>query len=307
MSREVAEFCADPEPRCLELRSELSAGAYTPGAYHTFLLLDPKPRLISAAPFRDRVVHHSLSAVIEPQLERHAIHDSYACRVNRGLHRAVERAERFTRRYSAYLKLDVHHYFETIHHETLKAQLRARFKDDRLLALCDQIIDHGAPGSSVGRGLPIGNLTSQHFANFYLSYLDRFIKQTLRVKGYLRYMDDLLLFADDFETLRGWRAEVQSFVSSELQLSLKPRAERLDWVRSGVPFLGLRIAPHATRFDQGRKRRLRARLHHLNQLHAHEIDEPTIASASSLYAWARLADSEGLIRSWIERWGLQDS
>ena len=151
LTNEAASFCADLELHCLELRRTLLCGEYRPGDYHTFMLLKPKPRLISAAPFIDRVVHHSLCAALEPHLERHAIFDSYACRQGRGLHRAIARAERFSRRFKVYLKLDIHHYFETIHHDTIKTLLRGRFKDERLLKLCELIIDRGAPRLTKGQ------------------------------------------------------------------------------------------------------------------------------------------------------------
>ena len=124
LTAEAARFVADLEASCLSLQRELLSGSYLPGAYRTFMIHEPKPRLISASPFKDRVVHHSLCAVLEPHFERLAIYDSYACRRGKGLHRAVDRAQRFTRRFSAYLKFDVQHYFETINHEILKGVLR---------------------------------------------------------------------------------------------------------------------------------------------------------------------------------------
>jgi RNA-directed DNA polymerase len=304
LTLDAARFVSDLEVRCLSLRHTLLNGDYQPGAYRTFMIHKPKPRLISASPFVDRVVHHSLCAVLEPHFERFAVYDSYACRRGKGLHLAMDRAQRMTRRFSVYLKLDIKHYFETVSHEILKALLRRRFKDPHVLSLCDRIIDHGAPGSPAGLGLPIGNLTSQHFANVYLSALDRFIKQDLRVKGYLRYMDDFILFADDFATLRGWRDDVRDFALKSLKLTLKDRAERLDWVSSGVPFLGVRIFRSERRFDRGRKRRLRARLHHLSRLESDEVNEAVVARHASLRSWARVADSDGLLSSWQRRWGL---
>jgi RNA-directed DNA polymerase len=303
-SAEAAEFYVNLEPACLNLRRALLHSNYRPGPYRTFMLFEPKPRLISAAPFVDRVVHHSLCAALEPHFERFAIYDSYACRKGKGLHRAIQRAQHLSRRFAVYLKLDIHHYFERAHHDVLKHMLKQRFKEFRLLELCTLIIDRGAPGSVQGRGLPIGNLSSQHFANFYLSHLDRMIKQNLGVKGYLRYMDDMLLFADDFQTLRAWKVEIDRYLKDSLQLSLKARAERLDWVSSGVPFLGVRITPHHIRFDQGRKRRLLKRLTHLNRLEDYEVDNRVIAQAASLYSWAHLADSDALLDSWHQRWHL---
>lgn len=299
-------FYVERERECLKLREVLINQSYEPGIYRTFMLFEPKPRLISAAPFVDRVVHHSLCAALAPTLENYAIFDSYACRKGKGLHKAVARCQHFSRRFTVYLKLDIHHYFESIDHQVLKNQLKHRFKEQRVLGLCEQIIDRGAPGSLAGKGLPIGNLTSQHFANYYLSFLDRFIKQDLRCKGYLRYMDDLVLFADDFATLRQFRHEIDDLLTHTLHLKLKERAERLDWVSSGVPFLGLRIYPDRIYFDQGRKRRLLARLRHLNLLDPQDIDDTVLAQAASLYAWADLADSTGLLSSWHRSFRLHD-
>lgn len=304
LTLDAAQFYADRESRCLALRDQLLTETYLPGPYHSFMIHEPKARLISAAPFVDRVVHHSLCAVLEPYLERFAIGDSYACRKDKGLHKAITRAQSFSRRYSCFLKLDIQHYFETISHRVLKKQLSKRFKDERLLRLCAKIIDHGAPGSLKGFGLPIGNLTSQHLANFYLSHLDRYIKQDLNVKGYVRYMDDFILFSHRFSELKQWKKDIESFLETTLELSLKKRSERLDWVRSGVPFLGARIFKGLTRFDQGRKKRLCAKLHHLHSLYDYELTELSMHQYNSLRSWATLTNSEALLNSWYKTWPL---
>ena len=306
LTEEAAAFCADIEPNCLSLRRELINGHYHPGPLRTFLIHQPKPRLISAAPFRDRVIHHALCAALEPQLDKQAIHHSYACRPNKGLHKAIDYAHTLCKTHSTYLKLDIHHYFETIDHTTLKQLLRRRFKDQRLLTLCDTLIDHGAPGSPLGKGLPIGNLTSQHLANFYLSYLDRHIKQDLKISAYLRYMDDMLIFANDLNTLREWRAHIDHHLTHTLKLTLKQSAERLDWTQSGVPFLGLRLTPDRTRFDKSRQRRLRAHLKHLTRLPPHTLTPAHLARAASIYSWAKLARPPSLLQSWHRTWTLND-
>jgi len=252
----AAFFLFHLETEALKLQREILDGSYRPRPYRTFFVSDPKPRTISAADFRDRVAHHALCAVLEPLFERAAIFDSYACRPGKGSHAAVRRARVFARRYGYFLKLDIRKFFENVDHEVLKAGLSRLVKDSRLLQLAGRIIDHGAPGSAVGKGLPIGNLTSQHFANHYLCPLDHFVKQQLRVRGYVRYMDDLLLFSDSKESLRHAQRRIQEFVERDLRLELKGEASMLAPVSEGIPFLGLRLWPWIARLDGSGKRRL---------------------------------------------------
>ncbi len=255
-SQSAASFLFHLETEVLKLQRELIDGGYQPRPYRTFFVSDPKPRTISAADFRDRVAHHALCAALEPLFERAAISDSYACRPGKGSHAAARRARAFSRRYGYFLKLDIRKFFENVDHEVLKAGLRRLVKDARLLQLAGCIIGHGAPGSAAGKGLPIGNLTSQHFANHYLCPLDHFIKQQLKVRGYLRYMDDLLLFSAAKESLRDARRRIQEFVEQELKLELKDEASVLAPVSEGIPFLGLRLWPKLVRLDGPGKRRL---------------------------------------------------
>jgi retron-type reverse transcriptase len=183
------------------LRAELLAGQVRVGNYHYFTIHDPKERTICAAQFRERVLHHALMNVCEPVLERAAVFDSYACRRGKGQLAAVRRAESYARRYGWFLKLDVRKYFDSVDHTVLRRLLRQKFKDAVVLALFDQVLAsyQTAPGS----GLPIGNLTSQHFANFYLAPLDRFIKEHLRRGAYVRYMDDFVVWGESGTDLRG--------------------------------------------------------------------------------------------------------
>ena len=200
-SPEVARFLLELEPEVLALERELRAGSYRPRPYRTFSIREPKVRTISAAAFRDRVVHHALCAEIEPALESGALPHSFACRRGKGMRAALRHVRALARRHAYALKLDVRHFFETLSHDVLRRLLRRRIADVSVLALADRFIDAGAPGSERGRGLPIGNLTSQHFANFYLGPVDRLVKRELRPGGYCRYMDDMLLFGRHKEPL----------------------------------------------------------------------------------------------------------
>ena len=146
------------------LQQELAQCIWVPGEYNTFTIHEPKKRIISAAPFPDRVAHHAIINITEPVFERFSIYDSYACRRGKGLHAAISRAHSFQKNNAWFLKLDIQKYFDSIDHATLKALLVRQFKDQRLMSVFGRIID--SAHAETGKGLPIGNLTSQHFANF---------------------------------------------------------------------------------------------------------------------------------------------
>ena len=298
-SLSAASFLFNMEGEILRLQREMSDGSYRPLSYRTFYISDPKPRTISAADFRDRVAHHALCAVLEPLFERAAIFDSYACRPGKGSHRAVRRAQEFSRRFGRFLKLDIRKFFETVDHDVLKAGLRRLVKDRRLLELAGRIIAHGAPGSPSGKGLPIGNLTSQHFANHYLTPLDHFIKETLRAPGYVRYMDDFLLFSDSKSFLRDAHERIRDFVERDLKLGLKFEATVHAPVSEGIPFLGMRLWPRAIRLDTSGKRRLiRALRSGAEDLATGRLVEVDLAaSLRSRLGHAEHADTLGLRRS----------
>jgi len=255
----VAAFEFDLEANLLQLQKELWLQTYRPGPYYNFRIYDPKPRLISAAPFRDRVVHHALVRVIEPIFERSFIADSYANRVGKGTHRALDRCQEFARRYRYVLQCDVRQFFPSIDHAVLGGILTRKIGDQDVMWLVDRILESGVgvlseeyeiayfPGDDLfaaarPRGLPIGNLTSQFWANCYLNPLDHFVKRELRCKGYLRYVDDFLLFSNDKRQLWAWKREVVMFLA-RLRLTLHERESTVYPVTNGIPFLGFRVYP----------------------------------------------------------------
>jgi RNA-directed DNA polymerase len=251
---DVRAFGADLGANLAALRAELLSGAVRVGNYHYFTVYDKKIRTICAAPFRERVLHHALMRVCDPVFERHQIFDSYASRRGKGTFAALNRARAFTRRYGWYLKLDVRKYFDGIEHGILKAQLRRLFKDARMLHVLDTIVDSYA--ATPGRGVPIGNLTSQYFANHYLSTVDRFAKETLRVPAYIRYMDDMILWSNEkTELIEAGRRFVE-FTEDTLSLSLKPFC--FNHSDRGLPCLGFVVFPHQVRLDSQSRNRFRA-------------------------------------------------
>ena len=271
----AAAFVANQEKDVLRLERELQSGRYRPGRYRTMEIFDPKHRVVSAAPFRDRVVHHAFCAVCEPIFERGFIHDSYANRKGKGTHRAVARYERFRDRFSYVLRCDIYRYFPAIDHEILKRDLRRRLACPRTLALAGRIIDASNPQEPVRlyypgdglftpwerhRGLPIGNLTSQFFANVYLDGLDHFCKEVLRARGYLRYVDDFALFHDAPQRLEEWRQRISRYLEGR-RLRLHPDKTLVMPTHEAASFLGFVLLPDGRRrLPEENVRRFRNRL-----------------------------------------------
>jgi retron-type reverse transcriptase len=256
---QVARFEFNAESELLRLQEELLTQTYQPGAYTNFRLDDRKRRLISAAPFRDRVVHHALYNLIEPIFEKKFSYDSYANRVGKGTHRALDRAQQFARRYRYVLQGDIAQCFPSLDHAILRDILARPIADAQTVWLIDQILAGGAhihrdhydmqwfPSDDLfaslrPRGLPIGNLTSQFWANVYLNELDQFVKRELKVAAYVRYVDDFLLFSNDKAQLWEWKARLVTQLQT-LRLVMHPRKSTVHRVTDGMPFLGWQVFP----------------------------------------------------------------
>ncbi len=265
------------EDHLIRLQNELQAQTYQPGAYRHFYIFEPKKRKISAAPFRDRVVHHALVNIIEPIWERRFIHDSYACRVGKGTHKALNRCTEFVRTHRYVLQCDIAKFFPTIDHAILKTLLNNKIADPQMMWLCDQIIDSGVgvldserasrwfAGDNLfsplrPQGLPIGNLTSQFWANVYLNTLDHFVKRELKCRAYVRYADDFLLFSNEKSTLHHWHAELRTFAAEQLRLHIHREKSQVYPTRTGVPFLGFRHFGSHRRLKRDNVVRFRRRL-----------------------------------------------
>lgn len=249
----VLDFEENLDQRLLMLRTQILKGDATLGPYRQFKINDPKPRRITASAFSDKVLHHAIMNVCHAPFERAQIAHSYASRINKGVHRAVSQAFRYHHSDGFYLKLDVKSFFDTVDHQVLKHQLARLFKEPKLLRLFYQIIDsyEVAPGA----GLPIGNLSSQYFANHYLCGLDHFIKESLRCRHYLRYMDDMVLWHTDKKWLLDAHKQILDWVHNELNGELKPL--ELNRNQRGLSFCGYRIYP--SHISLTRRSRLRYR------------------------------------------------
>lgn len=306
----VRRFNQNLEWELLQLQSDLREKTYQPGHYRAFMIQHPKPRLISAAPYRDRIVHHALCNVIEPVFDRTFVFDSYACRVGKGTHRAVDRFTQFARRYPFALKCDVKRFFPSIDHEILLGLVARKLKDGDALALARRIVENSNPQEEVldhfpgdnlftpherRRGLPIGNLTSQFFANVYLNGFDHFVKEELRCQAYVRYCDDFVIFSDDKEFL--WRARDRCASHlALLRLRLHPRKQRIYRVTEGMDFLGYRVFPTHRRLRRDNVVRAYRRAWRMRREFA-EWQTDVSAVRQRLCSWlghAGHADSHGL-------------
>jgi len=253
----VQRFMADAPDQLDRLRAELRGNTYQPLPYHQFHICDPKPRLISCADFRDRVVHHAVCSQLAPIIERRLIDDTYACRCGKGSHRAVLRAQALCRRFPFYLKTDIRRYYDSIQHATLEDLLGGLFRERSVRRLLSTIIRHPLPGQLPERGLPIGNLTSQWFGNLYLDEADHWIKEVRRAPGYVRYMDDLVVWSDSKAWLWALADDLAEHLTATRSLALKSERTIVAPCSVGVPFLGYRIFPGLIRHQGARARRRR--------------------------------------------------
>jgi len=306
----VLAFNFNREWELLRIQTQLEDGAYVPGEYDTFWICDAKPRLISAAPYRDRVVHHALCNLIEPIFDRSFIYDTYACRQGKGTHAAVDRFTHYARRYGYVFKTDVRKYFPSIDHDILLDVVEHRIKDERVLDLIRTIVRRSPPQPPVidyfpgddlftpsqrRRGIPIGNLTSQFFANVYLDGLDHFVKETLRCPGYVRYCDDVACFADDKRYLWDVKSAMDDY-AAKLRIRFHPNKCAVQPVRVGTPFLGYVVYPDHRRLRRGNGVRFMRRMRKLERQFARgRIGVPKVrASVQAWIAHASHADTHGL-------------
>ena len=295
---DVQKFEYDLEENLMQIQAELKEGRFKPGKYRRFKVTEPKERDICAAPYKDRVVHHAIINIIEPLWEKEFYYHSYACRVGKGMHKAITVCQKYVRRNKYVLKCDIRKYFPSIDHEILKSILSRKIGDVKLLKLINLVIDDSPEQDSLAvlfpgddlytlmerkRGIPIGNLTSQFFANVYLNELDKFIKHNCKVRDYLRYMDDFLLFSDSKEELSKIRKELEEFLNG-LRLELHSRKTQIFPVKNGVKFLGFQIFRGRIRLQKENIRRFEKRMHiRQKQYAAYEIDSDTIKQG--IVAW----------------------
>jgi RNA-directed DNA polymerase len=270
---EVLGFSAHLEERLLQLQLELANGSYHTGEYRRFEVTEPKRRLVAALPFRDRVVQHALCNIIEPIFEARFIEDSYACRVGKGTHAGADRLTAFLRKAQRangetwILKGDIAKYFPSIDHELLMSIIGRTIRCQATMRLVREIVHSWHTDGRAGKGIAIGNLTSQLFANIYLNELDQFVKHGLRQRYYIRYMDDFVIVGADKGALHSVRQDIADFLIDSLALELNTKTQIFP-LAHGVDFLGYRIWPTHRLLRKSSIRRMRRKLKHFAKLYA---------------------------------------
>lgn len=246
----VIKFEEELDDNLKLLQHELVTGTYKPKPLVTFILRDPKTRKISKSDFRDRIVHHAICNVIEPLFDKTFIYDNYANRIGKGTFKAIERFDYFKKKVSTndtrtcyVLKADVKHYFETVDHKILMLILQRKIKDEKLLNLINIILSNYTTKEQ-SKGIPLGNLTSQFFANIYLNELDQFAKHKLRAKYYIRYVDDFVILHENPNILEDYKKKIDDYLRIKLELGLHPDKSKIVKLKSGIGFLGFRIFFH---------------------------------------------------------------
>ena len=305
---EVRDFQDHLDDNLVRLREELLRGEVEVGNYRIFLITDPKVRAICAAPFRQRVLHHAIMNVCHELFDNYQTDDSYASRIGKGALAAVRTAKRHQQNYAWALKLDVRKYFDSIDHSVLKSMLRRKIKDGQLLHILDDIIDSYASQSDDGMacGLPIGNLTSQYFANHYLAVLDHKAKEVWGVRAYVRYMDDILIWDNDKERLKRLAKQMADFAKRELHLDFKPAI--LLPTRVGMNFLGYRVFQHRLWLSTRSKRRYSQKMRQYLTLYRkgtwsqEELQQRLLALSAFVFA----ADSKHFRQQALLHWGHLD-
>jgi RNA-directed DNA polymerase len=241
--KDVAEFSLNLSCNLYALHEDLRNKLYEHGTYHAFRISDPKPRDIHKATVRDRVLHHAIYRVLYPYFDRKFVSDVYSCRDEKGVHRAMRRFQGFARKASRnntrtcwVLKCDIRKFFASIDQATLMRIVSGHIPDRDIVWLLQKVVDsfENAPG----KGLPLGNLTSQLLVNVYMNEFDRFVKHGLREKYYVRYADDFVFLAEDRRHLENLIPKISDFLEKELKLSLHPRKVKIATWASGVDFLG---------------------------------------------------------------------
>ena len=301
--QEVIAFRNNFENEIEKLKDQIENHAPDIGHYHFFRVYDPKRRLICAASFPERVLHHAIMNICEPILDAYAIYDSYACRKGKGLHKCLHRAQGYCRRFDWFLKMDIRRYFDSIDHMIALRLLSRRFKDRELLLLFQRLLD--TYHIQTGQGVPIGNLISQHLANFYLGPFDHWIKEELGVKGYVRYMDDFLVFGGNKNDLKIKLDRIRAYLKDQLKLELKENVQ-LNRCKCGIPFLGMRVFPNVIRLSRPSKQRFSKKFRYYeHQWIKGKWSEKTLARRMTpLVQFTKAANTNDFRRSIIQRFGV---
>ena len=299
----VIEFEKNLGDNLRELHYELKYQIYKPQSLKTFILCDPKTRRISKSDFRDRIVHHAWVRVIEPIFDKTFIYDSCANRKGKGNLFAIKRFYKFMRKVSRNgkingwfnnnqikgfcLKADIKHYFEEVDHEILLNIIKEKITDEKVIWLIERILNNNVPDNLNGKGMPLGNLTSQFLANVYLNELDKFVKHELRAKFYVRYVDDFVLLNSSKEQLL--RGGINDFLIKNLKIELHKEKTKIISLSKGIDFVGFRNIYY---FKLLRKRNIKNMFFKVNKYKNGELGkEKMLESFQGWNAYAKWADA----------------
>lgn len=260
----VQVFMQSFEDKLNQLGDDIRNARLPYGKFRAFHIFDPKKRLIHAACFEDRIFHHALMNIAGGVLEQAMVPSSYACRPNKGVHKAVQKVQQYLGQYSFYGKIDIAGYFTAINHAYLLQILMRRFKGEQCMAQLQRIIN--SHHSSPQHGLPIGSLTSQYFANYYLDGLDRMLTGMPAVRAQVRYMDDIIWWCDTKQDVQHCLKAISHWLQTERDLQIKPNVQ-IQRSKQGVTYCGFRILPGVIRLSRRRKRRYQQRRQYWEQLY----------------------------------------
>lgn len=296
----VFEYSKNLEQNLRTLQIQILTGNIEVGNYHYFTVYDPKERQICAASYPERILHHAIMNICAPYFEKFQIYHSYATRANKGTFRAVDQAWQNQKRYRYYLKLDIRKYFDSINHSLLLGMLSRVFKDKGLLSLFSKIVESYSVAPN--NGIPIGNLTSQYFANFYLAYCDHFILEQLKVCGHVRYMDDFVVWSNDIVHLKEAKSKIEHFVADKLSLELK--TSFINKCEHGLNFLGFRLFPNRKLLSKRSKVRFKRKQVALySELFCKKISQEVFqVHSTALNAFAAKAYSKSLRRKILQQY-----
>lgn len=290
---EVLHFSFNVEENLMEIREELINHTYTVGKYREFFVWEPKKRLVMALPFKDRVIQWAIYQLVNPIFDKGYIFDSYGCRENKGTLKAVQRLHYWLKLVGKkeskyyYLKLDMSKYFYRIDHQVLINLLKTKIADRELLRLLENIINYDEVAFGLklngnvdnpedrlkGKGMPIGNLTSQMFANLYLNELDQYCKRKLGIKYYVRYMDDVIILANDKKKLHEYKSLIEEFIGTKLNLNLNNKTA-IRPITLGVEFVGYKVFPTHLKVRKSTSLKMKRRLKYVKK--QYERDNMTL-------------------------------
>jgi retron-type reverse transcriptase len=298
----ILEFEKELGTNLFRIQKELIEQNYSPKPLKTFILRDPKTRIISKSDFRDRIVHHAIIKIIEPLFDKSFIYDSCANRKGKGNLFALKRFNIFKRRVTdnlhseAYcLKADIKHYFQEVNHTILINFLSRKIKDERVIELIKRILENGF----CYKGMPLGNLTSQFFANVYLNELDYFAKHILKIKYYIRYVDDFIILHENKEQLETWKMQLNIFLREKLKIELHPQKSRVISISKGIDFVGFRNFYY---YRLLRKRNIKNMTRKIKEFKRGFINIEKLAeSFQGWNAYAKWADSHKLRRKLLAK------